>query len=171
MSRKNRKNKIKIETVIKQYVGRNKKKLINVFGSLDSAVAHLKNDAPLPTSVKSYDVARDLINDYIEEFQYGNEPWFKLKQAKKEAFANTPGAFDKLTQLNKKIDENAYIFDNAPIATGEGNIARNLEGYYEIKNSKYILAYVSVNLSGYSEIRRWEFVKKSDVVTNSEVIA
>lgn len=164
MSRKNRKNKIKIETVIKQYVGRNKKKLINVFGSLDSAIAHLKNDAPLPTSVKSYDVARDLINDYIEEFQYGNEPWFKLKQAKKEAFANTPGAFDKLTQLNKKIDENAYIFKNAPLAAGEGNIARNLEGYYEIKNSKYILAYVSVNLSGYSEIRRWEFVKKSEVI-------
>ena len=166
-----RKNKIKIEKVIKQYVGRNKKKLINVFGSLDSAIAHLKNDAPLPTSVKSYDVARDLINDYIEEFQYGNEPWFKLKQAKKEAFANTPNAFSKLTQLNKKIDENAYIFKNAPLAAGEGNIARNLEGYYEIKNSEYLLAYVSVNLSGYSEIRRWEFVKKSDVVTNSEVIA
>ena len=159
-----RKNKIKIEKVIKQYVGRNKKKLINVFGSLDSAIAHLKNDAPLPTSVKSYDVARDLINDYIEEFQYGNEPWFKLKQAKKEAFANTPGAFNKLTQLNKKIDENAYIFKNAPLAAGEGNIARNLEGYYEIKNSQYILAYVSVNLSGYSEIRRWEFVKKSEVI-------
>ena len=94
----------------------------------------------------------------------------ELKQAKKEAFANTPGAFNKLTQLNKRIDENAYIFDNAPIATGEGNIARNLEGYYEIKNSKYILAYVSINMSGDSEIRRWEFVKKSDVVTNSEVI-
>ena len=159
-----RKNKIKIEKVIKQYVGRNKKKLINVFGSLDSAIAHLKHDAPLPTSVKSYDVARDLINDYIEEFQYGNEPWFKLKQAKKEAFANTPGAFNKLTQLNKKIDENAYIFKNAPLAAGEGNIARNLEGYYEIKNSEYLLAYVSVNLSGYSEIRRWEFVKKSEVI-------
>lgn len=159
-----RKNKIKIEKVIKQYVGRNKKKLINVFGSLDSAIAHLKHDAPLPTSVKSYDVARDLINDYIEEFQYGDEPWFKLKQAKKEAFANTPGAFNKLTQLNKKIDENAYIFKNAPLAVGEGNIARNLEGYYEIKNSEYLLAYVSVNLSGYSEIRRWEFVKKSEVI-------
>ena len=159
-----RKNKIKIEKVIKQYVGRNKKKLINVFGSLDSAIAHLKHDAPLPTAVKSYDVARDLINDYIEEFQYGNEPWFKLKQAKKEAFINTPEAFNKLTQLNKKIDENAYRFKNAPLAAGEGNIARNLEGYYEIKNSKYLLAYVSVNLSGYSEIRRWEFVKKSEVI-------
>lgn len=165
-----RKNKIKIEKVIKQYVSRNKKKLINAFGSLDSAVAHLKYDAPLPTAVKSYDVARDLINDYIEEFQHGDEPWFKLKRAKKEAFANTPGAFNKLTQLNKRIDENAYIFDNAPIAAGEGNIARNLEGYYEIKNSKYILAYVSINMSGNSEIRRWEFVKKSDVVKKSEVI-
>lgn len=166
-----RRNRIKIEKVIKQYVGRNKKKLINAFGSLDSAVAHLKYDAPLPTSVKSYDVARDLINDYIEEFQHGDEPWFKLKRAKKEAFNNTPGAFNKLTQLNKRIDENAYIFDNAPIAAGEGNIARNLEGYYEIKNSKYILAYVSINMSGNSEIRRWEFVKKSDVVKKSEVIA
>lgn len=165
-----RKNKIKIEKVIKQYVGRNKKKLINVFGSLDSAIAHLEHDAPLPTSVKSYDAARYLINNYIEEFQYGDEPWFKLKQAKKEAFANTPGAFNKLTQLNRKIDENAYIFDNAPIATGEGNIAGNLEGYYEIKNSKYILAYVSINMSGNSEIRGWEFVKKSDVIKKSEVI-
>ena len=166
-----RKNKIKIETVIKKYVGRNKKKLINAFGSLDSAIAHLKNDAPLPTSVKSYDVAKDLINDYIEEFQYGDEPWFKLKQAKKEAFNNTPGAFNKLTQLNKKIDENSYIFKNAPLAAGEGNIARNLEGYYEIKNSKYILAYVSINMSGNSEIRRWEFVKKSEVIQKeSEVI-
>lgn len=164
MSRKNRKNRIKIETVIKQYVGRNKKKLINVFGSLDSAIAHLKHDAPLPTSVKSYDAAKDLINDYIEEFQYGDEPWFKLKQAKKEAFVNTPNAFNKLTQLNKKIDENKYIFKNAPLAAGEGNIARNLEGYYEIKNSKYILAYVSINISGNSEIRRWEFVKKSEVL-------
>lgn len=166
-----RRNRIKIETVIKKYVGRNKKKLINAFGSLDSAVAHLKYDAPLPTSVKSYDAARYLINDYIEEFQHGDEPWFRLKKAKKEAFANTPGAFNKLTQLNKRIDENAYIFDNAPIAAGEGNITRNLEGYYEIKNSEYLLAYVSINLSGNSEIRRWEFVKKSDVVTNSEVIA
>ena len=170
MSRKNRKNKIKIETMIEKYVGRNKKKLINVFGSLDSAIAHLKNDAPLPTSVKSYDAGKDLINNYIEEFQYGDEPWFKLKQAKKEAFANTPDAFNKLTQLNKRIDENAYIFENAPIAAGEGNIARNLEGYYEIKNSKYILAYVSINMSGNSEIRKWEFVKKSDVIKKSEVI-
>ena len=87
-----------------------------------------------------------------------------MKQAKKEAFANTPEAFTKLTQLNKKIDENNYIFKNAPIATGEENIAKNLEGYYEIKNSKYILAYVSINMSGNSEIRRWEFVKKSEVI-------
>lgn len=159
-----RKNRIKIETMIKQYVGRNKKKLINAFGSLDSAVAHLKYDAPLPMSVKSYDVAKYLINNYIEEFQYGDEPWYKLKQAKKEAFANTPEAFRKLTQLNKRINENSYIFKNAPIATGEDNIAKNLEGYYEIKNSNYILAYVSVNMSGNSEIRRWEFVKKSEVI-------
>lgn len=164
MSRKNRKNRIKTEIAIKQYVSRNKKKLVNAFGSLDSAVAHLKYDAPLPMSVKSYDAAKDIINDYIEEFQFGDEPWYKLKQAKKEAFANTPEAFTKLTQLNKKIDENNYIFKNAPIATGEDNIAKNLEGYYEIKNSKYILAYVSINMSGNSEIRRWEFVKKSEVI-------
>lgn len=164
MSRKNRKNRIKIEKVIKQYVGRNKKKLINAFGSLDSAIAHLKYDAPLPTSVKSYDTAKYLINNYIEEFQYGDEPWFKLKQAKKEAFVNTPEVFNKLTQLNRRINENNYIFKNAPIAAGEENIAKNLEGYYEIKNSKYILAYVSVNMSGSSEIRRWEFVKKSEVI-------
>lgn len=164
MSRKNRKNRIKTEIAIKQYVSRNKKKLVNAFGSLDSAVAHLKYDAPLPMSVKSYDAAKDIINDYIEEFQFGDEPWYKLKQAKKEAFANTPEAFTKLTQLNKKIDENNYIFKNAPIATGEDNIAKNLEGYYEIKNSKYILAYVSINMSGNSEIRRWEFVKKSEVL-------
>ena len=159
-----RRNRIKIEDAIKQYVSRNKKKLINTFGSLDSAVAHLKYDAPLPTSTKSYDTAKYLINNYIEEFQYGDEPWFKLKQAKKEAFANTPEAFRKLTQLNRKINENAYIFKNAPLTAGEGNIARNLEGYYEIKNSQYILAYVSVNMSGNSEIRRWEFVKKSEVL-------
>lgn len=159
-----RKNRIKIETMIKQYVGRNKKKLINAFGSLDSAIAHLKYDAPLPTSVKSYDVAKYLINNYIEEFQYGDTPWFKLKQAKKEAFVNTPEAFNKLTQLNRRINENSYIFKNAPIAAGEGNIAKNLEGYYEIKNSQFILAYVSVNMSGSSEIRRWEFVKKSEVI-------
>ena len=165
-----RRNRIKIEDSIKQYVGRNKKKLINAFGSLDSAIAHLKYDAPLPMSTRSYDTAKYLINNYIEEFQYGDEPWFKLKQAKKEAFVNTPEAFRKLTQLNRRIDENAYIFDNAPIAAGEGNIARTLEGYYEIKNSQYILAYVSVNMSGNSEIRRWEFVKKSDVIKKSEVI-
>ena len=164
MSRKNRKNRVKTEIAIKQYVSRNKKKLINAFGSLDSAVAHLKYDAPLPMSVKSYDAAKDIINNYIEEFQFGDEPWYKLKQAKKEAFANTPEAFTKLTQLNKKIDENNYIFKNAPIATGEDNIAKNLEGYYEIKNSKYILAYVSINMSGNSEIRRWEFVKKREVI-------
>lgn len=164
MSRKNRKNRIKIEKVIKQYVSRNKRKLINTFGSLDSAVAHLKYDAPLPTSTRSYDTAKYLINNYIEEFQHGDEPWYKLKQAKKEAFTNTPGAFNKLTQLNKRIDENAYIFDNTPLTAGEGNIARNLEGYYEIKNSQYILAYVSINMSGNSEIRRWEFVKKSEVL-------
>ena len=78
-----RRNRIKIEDSIKQYVGRNKKKLINAFGSLDSAIDHLKYDAPLPTSTRSYDTAKYLINNYIEEFQYGDEPWFKLKQAKK----------------------------------------------------------------------------------------
>ena len=159
-----RRNRIKIEDAIKQYVSRNKKKLINAFGSLDSAIAHLKYDAPLPTSTKSYDTAKYLINNYIEEFQYGDEPWYKLKQAKKEAFGNTPGAFSKLTQLNKRINENSYILKNAPIATGEEDIAKNLEGYYEIKNSNYILAYVSVNMSGDTEIRRWEFVKKSEVL-------
>ena len=159
-----RKNRIKIETMIKKYVGRNKKKLINAFGSLDSAIAHLKYDAPLPMSTKSYDTAKYLINNYIEEFQYGDEPWFRLKQAKKEAFINTPEAFNKLTQLNRRINEYSYIFENAPLAAGEGNIARNLEGYYEIKNSEYLLDYVSVNMSGNSEIRRWEFVKKSEVL-------
>ena len=87
-----------------------------------------------------------------------------MKQAKKEAFINTPEAFNKLTQLNRRINEYSYIFENAPLAAGEGNIARNLEGYYEIKNSEYLLAYVSVNMSGNSEIRRWEFVKKSEVI-------
>ena len=159
-----RRNRIKIEDSIKQYVSRNKKKLIKTFGSLDSAVAHLKYDAPLPTSTKSYDTAKYLINNYIEEFQYSDTPWFKLKQAKKEAFVNTPEAFRKLTQLNRRINENNYIFKNAPLAAGEGHIARNLEGYYEIKNSQFILAYVSVNMSGSSEIRRWEFVKKSEVI-------
>ena len=48
-----RRNRIKIEDSIKQYVGRNKKKLISAFGSLDSAIAHLKYDAPLPMSTKS----------------------------------------------------------------------------------------------------------------------
>ena len=161
----NRRNRIKIEDVIKQYVNRNKRKLEQIFGSLASASAHLKYDVPnLPQSVKSYKDASDIFSDYIEEFQYGNEPWFKLKQAKKAAKNNTPGVFDDLRQLNKRIDPNAYQMADVQLAERDDRFTRTLKGFYEIKDSKYILAYVSNQWDDNSEVSDWEFVKKSEVI-------
>ena len=165
--------RIKIDVVREQFVKRNKRKLEQIFGSVASANAHLKYDVSnLPQSVKSYKDASAIFNDYIEEFQYGNEPWFKLKQAKKEAFANTPNVFSKLTQLNKRIDPNAYQMADVQLAKRDGRFTRTLKGFYEIKNSKYILAYVSNKWDDDSAVSDWEFVKKSEIIVKkSEVLA
>ena len=145
--------RIKIDVVREQFVKRNKRKLEQIFGSVASANAHLKYDVSnLPQSVKSYKDASTIFNDYIEEFQYGDEPWFKLKQAKKEAFANTPGVFNKLTQLNKRIDPDAYQMADVQLAERDGRFTRTLKGFYEIKNSEYILAYVSNQWDDNSEV-------------------
>lgn len=168
----NRRNRIKIEDVIKQYVNRNKRKLEQIFGSLASASAHLKYDVPnLPKSVKSYKDASDIFSDYIDFFQNGGTPEYNLKQAKKAAKNNTPGVFDDLRQLNKRIDPNAYQMADVPLEElRDGRFTRTLKGYYEIKNSDYVLAYVSNKWDDNSEVNDWEFVQKGAIVKQSEVI-
>ena len=161
----NRRNRIKIDVVREQFVKRNKRKLEQIFGSVASANAHLKYDVPnLPQSVKSYKDASEIFNDYIDFFQNGETPEYKLKQAKKAAKINTPGAFSDLRQLNKRIDPNAYQMADVQLAERDGRFTRTLKGFYEIKNSRYILAYVSNQWDDNSEVSDWEFVKKSEVV-------
>ena len=46
----------------------------------------------------------------------------------------------------------------------DGRFTRTLKGFYEIKNSNYILAYVSNQWDDNSEVSDWEFVKKSEVI-------
>lgn len=161
----NRRNRIKIDVVREQFVKRNKRKLEQIFGSVASANAHLKYDVPnLPQSVKSYKEASAMFNDYIDFFQNGETPEYKLKQAKKTAQSNTPGVFSDLRQLNKRIDPNAYQMADVQLAERDGRFTRTLKGFYEIKNSRYILAYVSNQWDDNSEISDWEFVKKSEVL-------
>lgn len=157
--------RIKIDVVREQFVKRNKRKLEQIFGSVASANAHLKYDVPnLPQSVKSYKDASEIFNDYIDFFQNGDTPEYKLKQAKMQAKINTPGVFDDLRQLNKKIDPNAYQMADVQLAERDGRFTRTLKGFYEIKNSRYILAYVSNQWDDNSEVSDWEFVKKSEVL-------
>ena len=164
--------RIKIDVVREQFVKRNKRKLEQIFGSVASANAHLKYDVSnLPQSVKSYKDASAIFNDYIDLFQNGETPEYNLKQAKKEAKKNTPGVFDNLRKLNKRIDPNAYQMTDVQLAERDGRFTRTLKGFYEIKNSKYILAYVSNKWDDDSEVSNWEFVKKSEVIAKkSEVI-
>ena len=158
--------RIKIDVVREQFVKRNKRKLEQIFGSVASASAHLKYDVPnLPQSVKSYKDASDIFNDYIDFFQNGGTPEYNLKQAKKAAKINTPNAFSDLRQLNKRIDPNAYQMADVPLENlRDGRFTRTLKGFYEIKNSRYILAYVSNKWDDNSEVSDWEFVKKSEVI-------
>ena len=161
----NKRKKIKIDVVREQFVKRNKRKLEQIFGSVASANAHLKYDVPnLPQSVKSYKDASAIFNDYIDFFQNGDTPEYKLKQAKNAAKINTPGVFDDLRQLNKRIDPNAYQMADVQLAERDGRFTRTLKGFYEIKNSRYILAYVSNQWDDNSEVSDWEFVKKSEVI-------
>lgn len=156
--------RIKIDVVREQFVKRNKRKLEQIFGSVASANAHLKYDVSnLPQSVKSYKDASAIFNDYIDLFQNGETPEYKLKQAKKEAKNNTPGVFDNLRQLNKRIDPNAYQMADVQLAERDDRFTRTLKGFYEIKNSQYVLAYVSNQWDDNSEVSNWEFVKKSEV--------
>ena len=162
----NRRNRIRIDVVREQFVNRNKRKLEQIFGSVASANAHLKYDVPnLPQSVKSYKDASDIFNDYIDFFQNGGTPEYNLKQVKKAAKINTPRAFSDLRQLNKRINPNAYQMADVPLADlRDGRFTRTLKGFYEIKNSNYILAYVSNQWDDNSEVSDWEFVKKSEVI-------
>lgn len=163
--------RIKIDVVREQFVKRNKRKLEQIFGSVASANAHLKYDVPnLPQSVKSYKDASDIFNDYIDFFQNAGTPEYNLKQAKKAAKNNTPGAFSDLRQLNKRIDPNAYQMADVQLAERDGRFTRTLKGFYEIKNSRYILAYVSNQWDDNSEVSDWEFVKKSEIMRESEVV-
>ena len=157
--------RIKIDVVREQFIKRNKRKLEQIFGSVASASAHLKYDVPnLPQSVKSYKDASAIFNDYIDFFQNAGTPEYNLKQAKKAAKVNTPHVFDDLRQLNKRIDPNAYQMADVPLAERDDRFTRTLKGFYEIKDSKYILAYVSNQWGDDSEVSDWEFVKKSEVI-------
>ena len=86
---------------------------------------------------------------------------FILKEAKQNAFINTPNAFDKLTQLNRRIDKHGFLNDTKYLGQDSEGMNVMLNGYYEIKNSNYVLAYVSVqNPYSTSPNQAWLFIDR-----------
>ena len=165
---------ISIEDAISKYFHRNEEKLKSIFVDSDGnsydelqIKSLLRRDAPevVPyapsANFKTYKRATEFYNEYLE-FRL-DEKAYDLRKAKREALANTPGIFDRAQSLNKKINKNAYIEDIRDL----GSVRRNnvvysdtLLGYYDIKNSDYVLAKVESWTSRRTKIERWEFITK-----------
>lgn len=137
------------------------KELLTYFGSEKVAKSHLKYDAGLNVMGNNFPKkATEKLNEYLG--------WLKdpkaaeLKNAKSEAIYNTmndgTNIFTKMTQLNKKIDSNAFNITNKMIGNKNG-FDVNVNGYYEIKNSDYVLASVDW-INGNTKISAWEFIEK-----------
>lgn len=178
---------IGIEDAINKYYSRNEKKLKKIFvdeyndsesdAEFKSRIRSLlKNDAPeaisgAPSSkFKNYKRATEFYNAYLE-FKTDNKA-YELKEAKKNALKNTPGIFDKIQSLNKKIDKDSFIDDSKDLGrVTMNNVVYNdsLLGYYIIKNSDYVLAKIESQTSGRTKLEHWDFITKEQAgITNAE---
>ena len=169
---------IGIEDAINKYYNRNKKKLKEIFADKlkDSHKEEqkearikslLRNDAPeaiagAPASkFKNYKRATEFYNAYLEFKTDANA--YELRKAKKEALENTPGIFEKAQNLNKKIDKDNFIDASKNLGrVSMNNVVYNdvLLGYYDIKNSDYVLARIESQTSGRTKIEQWSFITK-----------
>lgn len=165
---------IGIEDAISKYYSRNEKKLKKIFVDENgeeleelAIKSALRNDAPesiagAPSSkFKNYKKAAEFYNAYLE-FKKDDKA-YDLKKAKKEALKNTPGIFEKAQNLNKKIDKDSFI----DVTKNLGRVSMNnvvyndtLVGYYDIKNSDYVLARIESQTSGRTKIEHWDFITK-----------
>ena len=174
---------IGIEDAISKYYSRNEKKLKKIFvdengDSYDELQIKslLRRDAPeaisgAPSSkFKNYKRATEFYNAYLE-FKTDNKA-YELKEAKKNALKNTPGIFDKIQSLNKKIDKDSFISDSKDLGrVTMNNVVYNdsLLGYYIIKNSDYVLAKIESQTSGRTKLEHWDFITKEQAgITNAE---
>ena len=165
---------IGIEDAISKYYHRNEKKLKKIFvdengNSYDELQIKslLRHDAPeaiagAPSSkFKNYKKATEFYNAYLG-FKTDDKA-YELRKAKQEALKNTPGIFEKAQNLNKKIDKDNFIDASKNLGrVSMNNVVYNdtLVGYYDIKNSDYVLARIESQTSGRTKIEHWGFITK-----------
>ena len=113
--------------------------------------------------------AKKAIEDEIYSLTHTG-PEVKLKEAKEKAFKNQDElggtkVFDKISRLNKRIDVDKYI--DCDISFGEGvnpitgyNVQRKIVGYWEIKNSDYVLAEIEGQVDDDSPFSYYEFIDR-----------
>lgn len=161
MKTRGRSNLVSASHAVDKFYKAHSKELLLYFKDEKTAKAHLKYDAGLNVMGNNFPKkATEKLNEYLG--------WLKdpkaadLKNAKSEAIYNTindgTNIFTKMTQLNKKIDSNQYNITNKMIGNKNG-FDVTVNGYYEIKNSDYVLANVEW-VNGNTKIPAWEFIDK-----------
>lgn len=152
---------ISVTEAIDKYYNSHKSKLDKLFGGPRQAKAQLENMPGIPASkFRTRSHATAAFNDFVKSRE---DPFgYTLKQAKAEALHNTPNAFSKAQQLNRRIDKKGFITKSKSLGSIDGKNA-NLIGYYDIKNSNYVLANVSLTSGRNTEIEYWQFLQRSSI--------
>lgn len=165
MKTRGKSKKISAQHAVDKFYKAHKTELDAYFGSEKLAKAHLKYDAGLNLVGANYPKkATEKLNNYLNWIRdpKANE----LKEAKAEAIYNSlednTKIFTKMTQLNRKIDANAYNITNKALGKKNGFDVTAL-GYYDIKNSDYVLARTEW-YQGKTKIEAWEFIEKDRII-------
>lgn len=151
--------RISVNDAIDKFYKRNKRKLDIMFGDERSAKSHLRNDVEdLPASYfRDPKRATRIFNDYLDRLD--NPTKYELRLAKREAIANNPEIYANYRELNKKIDSRDLKSYNKYLGVFDGYDV-NVEEYYEIKNSDYVLAH-NRYWNGSTEYYKWEFTDRT----------
>lgn len=165
MKTRGKSKKVSAQHAIDKFYKAHKAELDKYYGDERTAKAHLKYDTGLNLMGNNYPKkATEKLNDYLDWLRdpKGNE----LKTAKAEAIYNTKedgtNIYTKMTQLNKKIEANDYHIVNKVLGKKNGFDVTAL-GYYEIKNSDYVLARTEW-YQGKTKIEAWEFIEKDRII-------
>ena len=161
MKTRGRSKLISATHAVDKFYKAHKTELDSYFGNEKAAKAHLKYDAGLNVMGNNFPKkATEKLNNYLGWLR--DPKAAELKNAKSEAIYNSTNdgtnIFTKMTQLNKKIDSNAFNITNKVIGNKNG-FDVNVNGYYEIKNSDYVLASVDW-VNGNTKVPAWEFIEK-----------
>lgn len=127
------------------------------------AELQIKNDIRF----NSKKTAKQALDDFVYAMGHTSEE-MDLRIAKRNAFANQDPAhkmFDKISKLNKRMEADKFVDCDIALSDGVNPITgstvhRNIIGYWEIKDSDYVLAKIEGQIDDDSQFTYNEFIDR-----------